>query len=100
MCDLTENGWDEHKKVVYHKIDANTEYLEKVSIKQDQILERIHIRDSKDIAEDMKRARFEARMEEKVNRMANIVYGALGAATFAVILQVLNLVFNNGGSGP
>lgn len=97
MCDLTQNGWAEHKKVVYHKIDSNTECLEKVSAKQDRILEKIHTRESRAMAEAMERARFEARMEEKMNRMEKIVYGSLGAAGIALLLQVLSLVTTNGG---
>ena len=96
MCDLTKNGWDEHKKVVYHKIDGNTECLEKVSKKQDKILEKVHTRESRDIASAMERARFEARMGEKVNRMEKVVYGALGAGGIALLLQVISIATGGG----
>lgn len=90
MCDLEKNGWDEHKKVVYHKIDGNTDRLKTLATKQDAILAQMH-------SDAVNRTDFEARIEVKVNRMEKIVYGALGAATIAVFLQIINLVIGNGG---
>ena len=95
MCDLTENGWADHKKLVYHKIDANTEYLEALGAKQDTILETIRTGDSKDMKLAMERARFEARMEERmssqqkgISRVEKVLYGG---GTVIVVQIVLNL---------
>ena len=99
MCDLTENGWADHKEMVYHKIDTNNVYLEKLEAKQDTILETIRTGDSKDMQLAMKRARFEARVEERmlnqgksISRVEKIVFGGGTAIVIQILLKVVGVI--------
>jgi len=90
MCDLTENGWAEHKRVIYHKIDTNNEYLVKLEAKQDAILEKLG-----------ESGRFEARTGERLDRVEKFVYGAVTVSISAVISALISLVITLvSGGGP
>lgn len=106
MCEITENGWADHKELVYDKIDANNECLEEMAVTQEtiletirktdgQILEKMHTREIQSLAAETERARFEAMTEERmanqaksISRIEKILFGG---GTAIVIQVLLNL---------
>jgi len=90
MCKIDNGDWNEHKKLVYHKIDANTRV-------QNAILKRIRAMEKSTAGDAEKRGRFEARMDEKMSRVEKIVYGAIATGVSALVVQIAAFVVANGG---
>ena len=109
MCDLTENGWQDHKELVYDKIDATNECLEGLAATQDtiletirktdsQILEKMHAREVQSLAADTERVRFEATVKEKminqeksISRIEKLIFGAFFTVGAQIALNLLGV---------
>ena len=110
MCDITENGWADHKELVYDKIDANNECLEEMAATQDtiletvrktdsQILEKMHAWEIKSLVIETERARFEATVEERmanqakgISRIEKILFGGGTAIVIQVLLSLAGVI--------
>lgn len=93
MCDIPENGWVEHKRLIYHKIDANTTSLGKIEATQVEILEEIRKKATEALEDAIERGRFEARTDEKVSKLEKFIYGAITVSLTAIVGALLSLIF-------
>ena len=109
MCDLTENGWEDHKELVYDKIDATNKRLEDLAVIQNtiletirktdsQILEKMHTREIKSLAEATERVRFEVTVKEKManqekstSRIEKLIFGAFFTVGAQIALNLLGV---------
>ena len=113
---MDENGWDEHKRVILHRLDSTDQRLNKISTKLGDLIEtrQKDVKDSKKeradqfkILHDIMRelsatvTTYEMTSKEelavckvRLERLERVVYGTFGIIGTAIGLYVVNSILN------